>query len=103
MSTGLGTEEGNNTANFTFYVYPSAAGITDGQRAYTMGLDAMLGETSKKYESVPLMDADGSELTEMPRNTLYKIHAVVDVDAIRFRNITVDEWSYVPSGGNINI
>ena len=99
LSRSIGTEEGSNTENFTFYVYPSAAGITGGQTAYTMGL----GTSQKTYSPVPLIDADGSELTEMPRNTLYKIKAVVDVDAIRFRDITVDEWSYVPSGGNINI
>lgn len=95
LSRSIGTEEGSNTENFTFYVYPSAAG----QTAYTMGLVT----EQKTYDSVLLIDTDGSELTEMPRNTLYKINAVVDVDAITFRNITVDEWSYVPSGGNINI
>lgn len=99
LSTSIDIDEGHNTANFTFYVYPSAASITGGQTAYTMGLET----AQKTYSPVPLIDTDGSELTEMPRNTLYKIHAVVDVDAITFRNITVDEWDTNWSGGDINI
>ena len=84
--------------NFVFYVYPSNASSD-----YTIGLNAMLGENSKTYPPVPLLDADGSELTEMPRNTLYKINAVVDVDAIRFRGITVEPWGESHTGGDINI
>ena len=84
--------------NFVFYVYPSNVSSN-----YTIGLDAVLGENSETYPPVPLLDADGSELTEMPRNTLYKINAVVDVDAIRFRDITVDKWESTWSGGDINI
>lgn len=84
--------------NFVFYVYPSNASSN-----YTIGLDAMLGKNPKTYDPVPLLDADGSELTEMPRNMLYEINAVVDVDAIRFRDITVDKWESMWSGGDINI
>ena len=84
--------------NFVFYVYPSNASSN-----YTIGLDAVLGENSETYPPVPLLDADGSELTEMPRNTLYKINAVVDVDAIRFRGITVEPWGESHTGGDINI
>jgi len=39
----------------------------------------------------------------MPRNTVYKIRAIVDVDAITFRGITVDGWETSYSGGDINI
>ena len=99
LNKEIGTDEGYNTANFTFYVYPSAAG----QTAYTMGLDAMLGETPKTYEPVPLMDKNDNELTSMPRNTLYKITAIVDQDVIRFQNFTVDEWGESHTGGDINI
>lgn len=93
LNKEIGTE-GNNTANFTFYVYPSAVG----KGAYTMGLNT----EGKKYSPVSLLH-NGRELTEMQRNTKYEINAVVDLDGIRFRNITVDDWGYSLAGGDINI
>lgn len=83
-------------ANYVYYIYPSAAGIGK----YTMGLKI---EGRTEYEEQDLLNDRGQPLTEMPRNTVYKIRAVVDVDAITFRNITVDGWETSYSGGDINI
>ena len=94
LNKEIGTDEEHNTANFTFYVYPSAAG----KEAYTMGLNT----EGKKYSPVSLLH-NGRELTAMQRNTKYEINAIVDLDGIRFRNITVDDWGYSLAGGDINI
>lgn len=83
-------------ANYVYYIYPSAAGAGK----YTMGLK-IKGHT--EYEEQDLFNDRGLPLTEMPRNTVYKIRAVVDVDAITFRGITVDGWDVSYSGGDINI
>lgn len=82
-------------ANYVYYIYPSAAGTG----AYTMGLET----GSWTYNEVLLKDDQGRDLTAMPRNTVYKINALVDVDAITFRGITVDGWDVSYSGGDINI
>lgn len=82
-------------ANYVYYIYPSAAGAG----AYTMGLET----GSWTYNEVLLKDDQGRDLTAMPRNTVYKINALVDVDAITFRGITVDGWDVSYSGGDINI
>ena len=82
-------------ANYVYYIYPSAAGTG----AYTMGLET----GSRTYDAVLLKDDQGRDLTAMPRNTVYKINALVDVDAITFRGITVDGWDVSYSGGDINI
>ena len=82
-------------ANYVYYIYPSAAGTG----AYTMGLET----GSWTYNEVLLKDDQGRDLTAMPRNTVYKIRAIVDVDAITFRGITVDGWETSYSGGDINI
>ena len=83
-------------ANYVYYIYPSAAGAGK----YTMGLK-IKGHT--EYEEQDLLNDRDLPLTEMPRNTVYKIRAVVDVDAITFRGITVDGWETSYSGGDINI
>ena len=82
-------------ANYVYYIYPSAAGTG----AYTMGLET----GSWTYNEVLLKDDQGRDLTAMPRNTVYKINALVDVDAITFPAITVDGWDVSYSGGDINI
>lgn len=87
------------TSTFSFYLYPSEAEAN----AYKLGLTANINNTNKIYTPQPLKDAQGRDLTEMPRNTLYRIHAIVDVDAITFRGITVDGWETSYSGGDINI
>lgn len=83
-------------ANYVYYIYPSAAGAGK----YTMGLKI---EGRDEYKAQDLLNDRGLPLTEMPRNTVYKIRAVVDVDAITFRGITVDGWETSYSGGDINI
>ena len=83
-------------ANYVYYIYPSAAGAGK----YTMGLKI---EGRDEYKEQDLLNDRGLPLREMPRNTVYKIRAVVDVDAITFRGITVDEWDESYSGGDINI
>lgn len=83
-------------ANYVYYIYPSAAGAGK----YTMGLKI---EGRDEYKAQDLLNDRGLPLTEMPRNTVYKIRAVVDVDAITFRGITVDDWEESYSGGDINI
>ena len=83
-------------ANYVYYIYPSAAGAGK----YTMGLKI---EGRDEYKEQNLLNDRGLPLREMPRNTVYKIRAVVDVDAITFRGITVDEWDESYSGGDINI
>ena len=88
------------TSTFSFYLYPSEAEAGK----YTLGLTANINNTNKTYTPQPLKDArNGNDLTAMPRNTLYRIHAIVDVDAITFRGITVDGWETSYSGGDINI
>ena len=88
------------TSTFSFYLYPSEAEAGK----YTLGLTANINNTNKTYTPQPLKDArNGNDLTAMPRNTLYRIHAIVDVDAITFRGITVDDWEESYSGGDINI
>ena len=88
------------TSTFSFYLYPSEAEAGK----YTLGLTANINNTNKTYTPQPLKDArNGNDLTAMPRNTLYRIHAIVDVDAITFRGITVDGWDVSYSGGDINI
>ena len=82
-------------ANYVYYIYPSAAGTG----AYTMGLET----GSWTYNEVLLKDDQGRDLTAMPRNTVYKINALVDVHPITFRGITVDGWDVSYSGGDINI
>lgn len=85
------------TSTFSFYLYPSEAGAGK----YKLGLTT---NTDKTYAPQPLKDArNGNDLSAMPRNTLYRIHAIVDVDAITFRGITVDDWEESYSGGDINI
>lgn len=96
VSGTIGNEE---KRTFSFYLYPSVAGAN----AYKLGLTANINNTNKIYTPQPLKDAQGRDLTEMPRNTLYRIHAIVDVDAITFRGITVDGWETSYSGGDINI
>ena len=83
-------------ANYVYYIYPSAAGTGK----YTMGLKI---EGRAEYKAQNLLNDRGLPLREMPRNTVYKIRAVVDVDAITFRGITVDEWDESHAGGDINI
>lgn len=83
-------------ANYVYYIYPSAAGIGK----YTMGLKI---EGRDEYKEQDLLNDRGLPLREMPRNTVYKIRAVVDVDAITFRGITVDGWETSYLGGDINI
>lgn len=79
---------------YSYYLYPSAAGAD----AYTLGLTTNV----KTYDPQPLMEGS-TYLSRMPRNTVYKIQAIVDVDAITFRGITVDGWETSYSGGDINI
>lgn len=83
-------------ANYVYYIYPSAAGAGK----YTMGLKI---EGRDEYKEQDLLNDRALPLREMPRNTVYKIRAVVDVDAITFRGITVDGWDVSYSGGDINI
>lgn len=88
------------TSTFSFYLYPSEAEAGK----YKLGLTANINNTNNTYTPQPLKDArNGNDLTAMPRNTLYRIHAIVDVDAITFRGITVDDWEESYSGGDINI
>ena len=84
-------------ANYVYYIYPSAAGAGK----YTMGLK--IEGRADEYKEQNLLNDRGLPLREMPRNTVYKIRAVVDVDAITFRGITVDGWETSYSGGDINI
>ena len=84
-------------ANYVYYIYPSAAGAGK----YTMGLK--IEGRADEYKEQNLLNDRGLPLREMPRNTVYKIRAVVDVDAITFRGITVDEWDESHAGGDINI
>lgn len=79
---------------YSYYLYPSVARAD----AYTLGLTTNV----KDYDPQPLMEGS-TYLSRMPRNTVYKIRAVVDVDAITFRGITVDGWETSYSGGDINI
>lgn len=79
---------------YSYYLYPSAAGAD----AYKLGLTTNV----KTYDPQPLMEGS-TYLSRMPRNTVYKIQAIVDVDAITFRGITVDGWETSYSGGDINI
>ncbi len=79
---------------YSYYLYPSVAGAD----AYTLGLTTNV----KTYDRQPLMEGS-TYLSRMPRNTVYKIQAIVDVDAITFRGITVDGWETSYSGGDINI
>ena len=79
---------------YSYYLYPSVARAD----AYTLGLTTNV----KTYDPQPLMEGS-TYLSRMPRNTVYKIRAVVDVDAITFRGITVDGWETSYSGGDINI
>ena len=91
VSGTIGNEE---KRTFSFYLYPSVAGAN----AYTLGLKTDM----KTYAPQPLMEGS-TYLSRMPRNTVYKIRAIVDVDAITFRGITVDGWETSYSGGDINI
>lgn len=91
VSGTIGNEE---KRTFSFYLYPSVAGAN----AYTLGLNTDM----KTYAPQPLMEGS-TYLSRMPRNTVYKIRAIVDVDAITFRGITVDGWETSYSGGDINI
>lgn len=91
VSGTIGNEE---KRTFSFYLYPSVAGAN----AYTLGLKTDM----KTYAPQPLMEGS-TYLSRMPRNTVYKIQAIVDVDAITFRGITVDGWETSYSGGDINI
>lgn len=79
---------------YSYYLYPSVARAD----AYTLGLTTNV----KTYDPQPLMEGS-TYLSRMPRNTVYKIQAIVDVDAITFRGITVDGWDVSYSGGDINI
>lgn len=79
---------------YSYYLYPSVARAD----AYTLGLTTNV----KDYDPQPLMEGS-TYLSRMPRNTVYKIQAIVDVDAITFRGITVDGWETSYSGGDINI
>ena len=79
---------------YSYYLYPSVARAD----AYTLGLTTNV----KTYDPQPLMEGS-TYLSRMPRNTVYKIQAIVDVDAITFRGITVDGWETSYSGGDINI
>ena len=79
---------------YSYYLYPSVARAD----AYTLGLTTNV----KTYDPQPLMEGS-TYLSRMPRNTVYKIRAIVDVDAITFRGITVDGWETSYSGGDINI
>ena len=79
---------------YSYYLYPSVARAD----AYTLGLTTNV----KDYDPQPLMEGS-TYLSRMPRNTVYKIQAIVDVDAITFRGITVDDWEESYSGGDINI
>lgn len=79
---------------YSYYLYPSVARAD----AYKLGLTTNV----KTYDPQPLMEGS-TYLSRMPRNTVYKIQAIVDVDAITFRGITVDGWETSYSGGDINI
>lgn len=95
-STSIAT---GGRAEFVYYVYPSRATGSQGQSAYTMGLQT----SGSDYEKKPFVRAGNSgELSRMNRNEQYNIQATVNQEGIVF-NASVDPWGESHAGGDINI